>query len=82
MIKELKFLLYLFVIFLFTFLITKYYFSDDNKKNSYRSLKGNYEKVFNFSEKLILLENNTLNIVEYIETLDEKKKKIITFGNC
>ncbi len=33
MLKELKYLLYLFVIALFIFLSLKYYFSDDNKKN-------------------------------------------------
>ena len=39
MIKELKYLFFLFIITLFFFLSFKYYFSEINKKNSYRSFK-------------------------------------------
>ena len=40
MFKELKYVFYLLVIFLFIFFISKYYFSDQNKKKSYRSIKS------------------------------------------
>ena len=33
MLKELKYFLFLFTIFIFSYLSLKYYFSDDNKKN-------------------------------------------------
>ena len=56
MIKELKYLLYLFIIILFFFLSIKYYFSDDNKKNSYRSFKQLDEKITKYSQDIILLK--------------------------
>ena len=45
MLKELKYFLFLFTIFIFSYLSLKYYFSDDNKKNSYRSYKEADEKI-------------------------------------
>ena len=75
MLKELKYLLYLFVISLCVFLSLNYYFSDDNKKNSYRSYKQANERITGYSQNLILLKNDTIDIVEYVEkTLDKNKK--------
>ena len=79
MLKELKYLLFLFVITLFLFLSLKHYFSDSNKKNSYRSLKSVDEKIFNYSKNLILLKNDTINIVEYVEKTIDKNKKNYNF---
>ena len=77
MIKELKYLFFILTISLFIFFNLKYYFSDSNKKNSYRSLKQIDEKILDFSRNLILLENNTHDIVVYTEkTQDNKKKKL------
>ena len=45
MIKELKYLFYIIVIFFFTFFIARYYFSDENYKNSYRSTSLLDEKI-------------------------------------
>jgi len=79
MLKELKFFFYISVIFLFSFLILKFYFSDDNKKNSYRSLKKIDDKIIIYSQNLILLENDTKNVVEYIEKNTKKNKKNYNF---
>jgi cbb3-type cytochrome oxidase subunit 3 len=79
MLKELKYLLFLFVISLFFFLSLKYYFSDDNKKNSYRSFKQVDKKIFNYSQNVILLKNNTTDIVEYVEKTIDKNKKNYNF---
>tara|TARA_B100000768_G_scaffold150150_1_gene144777 strand:- start:211 stop:474 length:264 start_codon:yes stop_codon:yes gene_type:complete len=79
MLKELKYLFFLFVILLFFFLSLKYYFSDDNKKNSYRSQKSVNEKIFYYSQDLILLKNDTQNIVEYVEKAIDKNKKNYNF---
>ena len=57
MLKELKYLLFLIVIVLFFFLSFKYYFSNENKKNSYRSLKNIEDKTENYSRNLILLNS-------------------------
>ena len=79
MIKELKYLFFLIIISLFVFLTIKHYFSDDNIKNSYRSLKQNKEKINTFSQKLFLLKNDTNNIVEYAEKKVDKNKKNYSF---
>ena len=79
MLKELKYLLFLFVILLFLFLSIRYYFSDDNKKNSYRSFKLMDKRISNYSQNLILLEDDTSNIVEYVEKTINKNKKNYNF---
>ena len=79
MLKELKYLLYLFVILLFFFLSIRYYFSDNNKKNSYRSYKQVNEKIVNYSQNIILLKNDTIDIVEYVEKTIDKNKKNYNF---
>ena len=79
MLKELKYLLFLFIIILFFFLSVKYYFSDNNKKNSYRSYKQINEKIVNYSQNVILLKSDTINIVEYVEKTIDKNKKNYNF---
>jgi flagellar biosynthesis protein FliP len=78
MIKELKYLFFIIIISLFFFFTIKYYFSDFNKKNSYRSLKEIDNKIISYSENLILLNNDTNNIVKYV-TQNIKKKNIYNF---
>ena len=79
MLKELKYLLFLIVIVLFFFLSFKYYFSNENKKNSYRSLNNIEDKTENYSNNLILLKSDTANIVEYIKKSIDKSKKNYNF---
>ena len=79
MLKELKYFLYLFTILLFFFLALKYYFSDENKKNSYRSYKQVNEKNVNYSKNIILLKSDTIDIVEYVEKTKDKNKKNYNF---
>ena len=81
MFKELKYFFFISVIFLFIFLTLKYYFSDLNKKNSYRSLKSINSKIISYSQNLILLSNNTNNVVEYAEQNINKNKKDYNFWN-
>ena len=75
MIKEIKYLIFLIFISLFIFLTIKYYFSDNNKKNSYRSLVNIDKRIEIYSKKLPVLENDTQNIIEYVEDTSSKKKK-------
>ena len=79
MLKELKYLLFLIVIVLFFSISFKYYFSNENKKNSYRSLKNIEDKTENYSRNLILLNSDTVNIVEYVEKSIDKNKKNYNF---
>ena len=66
MLKEIRYFIFLIIICLFIFLTVRYYFSDTNKKNSYRSLNNIDEKIDIFAEKLPVLENDTKNIIEYV----------------
>ena len=79
MIKELKYFLYTITIISFVFFILNYYFSDENKKNSYRSTKIFDTKIVKYSETLQTLERDTENIVEYIENTFNKDKKKYKF---
>ena len=75
MFKELKYLFFILFIILTIFLAVDYYFSDINKKKSYRSVQEINEMIISYSEKLILLNNDTNNVVKYVEkNLDNKKK--------
>tara|TARA_B110001450_G_scaffold80079_1_gene75923 strand:- start:210 stop:473 length:264 start_codon:yes stop_codon:yes gene_type:complete len=75
MFKELKYLFFILFIILTIFLAVDYYFSDNNKKKSYRSVKEINKMIISYSEKLILLNNDTDNVVKYVKkNLDNKKK--------
>ena len=69
MLKELKYLTFILIISLFLFFTIKYYFSDDNKKNSYRSFKLFDKKIISYSKNLPQLKSDTNNI------MTNKKKK-------
>jgi len=75
MIKELKNLFYIIVIFLFIFFTGKYYFSDSYKKKSYRAINLVKENSNIDDNNLIILKSDTENIIEYIENTIIKKKK-------
>jgi capsule polysaccharide export protein KpsE/RkpR len=79
MLKEIKYLLFIIVIFFFLFMSAKYYFSDENKKNSYRSLKSINDKILNYTNNLPTLEDDTNNVVEYVQQNQNKKKKKYNF---
>ena len=74
MIKELKYFLYAITIIGFIFFILNYYFSDKNKKNSYRSTKIIDIKKVKYIKTLKSLESDTENIVEYVENTFSKDK--------
>ena len=75
MLKELKYFSYIFIIFFFLFFTGRHYFSDTNKKISYRSKNEILKKIDNISENLQTLRNDTENIIEYVENNKNKKKK-------
>ena len=79
MLKEIKYLIFIVIISLFLFFTGKYYFSDENIKNSYRSYKNIDEKVKIYSKNLPLLKNDTENIIQYVKQTDKKKKKKFNF---
>ncbi len=75
MFKELKYVFYLLVIFLFIFLSGKFYFSDQNKKNYYRSVNSLEKKINIYSSNLPILKNDTNDVIEYVENKVSKNKK-------
>ena len=79
MFKEIKYLIFIIIISLFLFFTGKYYFSDFNKKNSYRSLNNIDEKINLYTQNLPILEDDSKNVVEYIEQTNDKKKKKFNF---
>ena len=79
MIKELKYFFYIFTIVVFIIFITNYYFSDENKKNSYRSIKLFEKRIIEYSSKLATLESNTDKIIDYVENAKNKDKKKYKF---
>ena len=79
MLKEIKYLIFIVIITLFLFFTGKYYFSDENIKNSYRSYKNIDLKIKDYSKNLPLLKNDTENIIEYVKQTDKKKKKKFNF---
>ena len=79
MLKEIKYLIFIIVISVFIFFTCRYYFSDENLKNSYRSFKNNDEKIKLYSENLPVLENDTQDIIEYVKQTNKDKKKKFNF---
>ena len=79
MLKEIKYLIFIIVISVFIFFTGRYYFSDENLKNSYRSYKNNDDKIKLYSENLPILENDTQDIIEYVKQTNKDKKKKFNF---
>ena len=75
MLKELKYLFFLIVIFFFLFFTLRFYFSDDNYKNSYRAISKIDENLSNTQNNLFILKNDTDNIIEYVEYKNKNTKK-------
>ena len=79
MVKEIKYFVFVMLILLFLFLTGRYYFSDTNKKNSYRSLSSYNQKIETYSKNLPILKDDTKDIIEYVEKSNNKKKKKFNF---
>ena len=79
MIKELKYVFYLLVIFLFLFFSLRYYISDDYKKKSFRSINAIDNKIYLENESIKILNNDTENIIEYIDKDTNENKKEYKF---
>ena len=75
MLKEIKYLIFIIVIFVFIFFTGKYYFSDRNKNNSYRSLNDIEKRINLAAQNIPILSNDTQNIIEYNKNLEINKKK-------
>jgi len=77
--KEVKYVIFIVVISSFLFFTVKYYFSDENVKKSYRSYNNIDERIKIYSLKLPILENDTNDVIEYVNQTNKKKKKKFNF---
>ena len=75
MIKELKFVLYLLIIFFFIFFTLRFYLSEKNIKKTNLTILSIEEKIDFNKSNLSILNNNTENIVEYVEKDTKEKDK-------
>ena len=75
MLKEIKLAIYIISISLFIFLIINHYFSDTNTKNYFRKLNNIDEVVKKDSEKLIILQSNTEDIIKDVDKNYNENKK-------
>jgi len=79
MLKEIKYLIFILIIGIFLFFTGRYYFSDQNIKQSYRSHNDIEEKIKIYSKDLPILESDTQDIIEYVNQNNKKKKKKFNF---
>ena len=79
MLKEIKYLFYILTIFIFLFITIKFYFSEKNIKNSYRSIDLIDDNIKQNQENIIVLKDDTKNIIEYIEENSDDKESEYKF---
>ena len=79
MIKELKYVLYLFLIFILIFFSLRYYISDEYKKKTFRSIKSIDELTYSANDGITILNSDTDNIIEYVDRNKNENKKEYKF---
>ena len=78
MFNKIKIIFYLLSFFTFIFLVLNFYFSDLNIKKTNKNRSISLNRLESDIEKLPLLKNDTEDIIEYkddIENFKKKKKK-------
>ena len=83
MLKKIKNTFYIGSCFIFILLITKFYFSDQNVRETNKSRSFNFVELNSNIQNLPLLKNDTNNIIEYsndVEVYKKNKKKFTFFG--
>ena len=75
MLKKIKNIFYIGSFFIFVILVTRFYFSDQNIRETNKSRSLHSVKLNNNTQNLPLLKNDTNNIIIYKDELEEFKKK-------
>ena len=75
MYKKIKNIFFLIFFFSFIFLVTKYYFSEQNMILTNKSRSSNIVVSGNEKNNLPVLKNDTNNIIVYINDLEDFKNK-------
>ena len=74
MLKKIKNIFYLSSFFIFIILTTRFYFSDQNIRETNKSRSFYSVQLNNNTQNLPLLKNDTNNIIEYINDVEVYKK--------
>ena len=79
--RKIKNIFYLGSFFIFIILTTRFYFSDQNIKETQKSRSFYSVELNNNAQNLPLLKNDTNDIIEYLDDVEiyKKKKKKYTF---
>ena len=75
MLKKIKNIFYLVSFFIFIILTTRFYFSDQNIRETNKSRSFYSVELNNKAQNLPLLKNDTKNIIEYSNEIELYKKK-------
>ena len=75
MLKKIKNIFYLASFLIFIILMTRFYFSDQNIRETHKSISLYSVKLNTNTRNLPLLKNDTNNIIVYKNDLEEFKKK-------
>ena len=75
MLKEIKYILYLLFIFFTIFFVLKYYLSNQNVKLSNKILSLHEKELHSKYENLLIIKNDTKNIILYQNEIDKFKNK-------
>ena len=75
MYKKIKNIFFLIIFFNFVFFVTKYYFSEQNVIFTNKSRSSYLSALNDDKNNLPVLENDTSNIIVYINDLEKFKKK-------
>ena len=81
MLKNFKNIFYLASLFIFIILTTRFYFSEQNIRETNKSRSFYSVELNNSTQNLPLLRNDTNDIIDYINDIEvyKKKKKKYTF---
>jgi len=75
MIKEVKYLVYLLIIFFSIFFVIKFYLSESNFKRSNKVILQHRNELDNKFNNLPIIKNDTNNIIVYTNEVEDFKNK-------
>ena len=75
MIKEVKYLVYLLIIFFSIFFVIKFYLSESNFKRSNKVILQHRNELDNKFNNLPIIKNDTNNIIVYTNEVEDIKNK-------
>ena len=75
MIKEVKYLVYLLIIFFSIFFVIKFYLSENNFKRSNKVILQHRNELDNKFNNLPIIKNDTNNIIVYTNEVEDFKNK-------